>query len=132
MSSMKTLSGENRQRVKQQFPIEKDVCYHSMRRGRVSASGVGKTLQISSHEVHFTTDAPLKQGERVLLAVDWPALLDNACLMKLEICGSVIRSFPEKPRSGSRATNSVRVEPLSELCIPWRVRRGAFSKSLLQ
>jgi len=94
VSSMKTFSSENPQRVKQQFPIVKDVCYHSMRRGRVSASGVGKTLQISSREVHFTTDAPLKQGERVLLAVDWPVLLDNACLMKLEICGSVIRSFP--------------------------------------
>jgi hypothetical protein len=28
------------------------------------------------------------------LAVDWPALLDNTCQMKLEICGWIVHSEP--------------------------------------
>jgi hypothetical protein len=85
--------GETR-RDKLRFPIEKDVCYQCLNRGRTSAIGVGKTYQISSREVRFTTQSPLRQGERVRLAVDWPAVLDNACLMKLQICGSVIDCVP--------------------------------------
>lgn len=94
MSTRKTFRGGKTQHTKIQFPIQKDVCYRSMQRGRISVAGIGKTLQISSAVVHFTTDAPLKQGEQVLLAVDWPAMLDNAHMMKLEIWGSVISSSP--------------------------------------
>src|ERR1035441_539670 len=95
MSTMirKALGGHP-QRDKLRFPIEKDCCFQCVKRGRISAVGVGRTFQISSHEVRFTTQDPLERGERVRLAVDWPAMLDNACLMKLEICGSVIRSLP--------------------------------------
>ncbi|HUO31653.1 MAG TPA: hypothetical protein VMU80_20700 [Bryobacteraceae bacterium] len=87
-------SGESPERVKLTFPIEKDVCYHCLKRGRISAIGVGKTIQISSYEVRFTTQRPLQQGERVQLAVDWPATLDNACLMKLQILGVVSEILP--------------------------------------
>jgi hypothetical protein len=81
-------------REKHLFPIEKDVCYQSMKRGRISTTGAGKTFQISSREVCFTTQGPLRQGDSVRLAVDWPAMLDSGCLVKLEISGPVIRSLP--------------------------------------
>ncbi len=80
--------------TKLQFPIEKDVCYQCVKRGKVSVFGFGKTLRISSTEVHFTTQAALNQGQTVRLAVDWPAMLDDTCPMKLEIRGSVVRSQP--------------------------------------
>ena len=94
MSTINNLLGEDQRRDKLRFPIEKYVQYQCMKRGRLLAVGVGKTLQISSREVHFTTQHPLMQGERVLLAVDWPAMLGSTCLMKLQIYGSVVRSEP--------------------------------------
>ena len=94
MSTAKKASAQGPQRDKLRFPIEKDVCYLSVKRGGSSAVGVGKTYQISSREVRFTTQYPLMRGERVRLAVDWPAMLGDACPMKLEIRGSVIRSLP--------------------------------------
>lgn len=94
MSTINTLLGEDQRRDKLRFPIEQDVQYQCVKRDRLSAVGVGKTLQISSREVHFTTQHLLMQGERVLLDVDWPARLDSTCLMKLQIYGPVVRSEP--------------------------------------
>ena len=85
---------QHQPRAKFQFPIEKEVYYQCLHGGQVSASGQGKTLQMSSHEVHFTTESVLGQGEKVELVMEWPALLDNTCLLKLEICGMVVRSLP--------------------------------------
>jgi hypothetical protein len=56
--------------------------------------GVGKTLDISSGEVRFTTQEPIKAGEKVKLTLNWPALLDNTCRMTLVIYGWVVRSEP--------------------------------------
>ena len=78
-------------RERRQFPIEQTVHYQCAK-GRTPVVGVGKTFEISSQEVHFTTQHTLQQGEKVRLAVDWPAMLDNACRMKLEIFGRVIRA----------------------------------------
>jgi len=90
-TTIKGLSEEPK-RHKLRFPIQKDVCYRCLRSGDLSAIGVGRTLQISSREVRFTTQHALQLGETVRVAMDWPAMLDNTCLMKLEICGSVVRS----------------------------------------
>lgn len=97
--------GEVTQRDKLQFPIQENIRYQCMKGGRYSAVGTGRTTQISSREVSFTTPQPLRQGEKVRLALDWPALLDNTCLMKLEICGSVVQIEP-----GSAAVRIVRYE----------------------
>lgn len=99
------IKGEHAERGKLQFAIEKDVFYQCLRRGRMSVAGVGKTLQISSREVSFTTQVPLQQGERVQLAMDWPAMLNDDCFLKLEICGPVISSLP-----GTAAVRIVRHE----------------------
>ena len=74
------------------FPIEQKVRYQCVKNSRASIAGIGKTLGISSREVRFTAEHLFKIGEKVRLAVDWPALLDNICLMKLEISGWVIQS----------------------------------------
>jgi len=105
LPTIKKASAQHPQRDKLRFPIEKDVCYQCVKRGRISTVGVGKTFQISSREVRFTTQDPLMRGERVRLAVDWPAMLGDACPMKLEISGSVIRSLP-----GAAAVDIARYE----------------------
>ena len=81
-------------RGRHHFPIEQDVRYQCVKGSRINAVGVGKTIEISSREVQFTTQHVLKLGERVRLAVNWPALLDGACYMKLEIYGWVVRTEP--------------------------------------
>jgi hypothetical protein len=112
MASMKNVlcAGSGR-RPPRKFPIEQDVRYQCVKGSRVSAFGTGKTLEISSREIRFTTQQALKNGEKVRLAVDWPALLDNTCLMKLEIQGWVVRS-----ESGGVAVKIERYE--------FRTRRG--------
>jgi len=66
-----------------------------MEQNRAAAMGAGRTLGISSREVCFTTEHALKRGERVRVAVDWPAMLDDCCLIKLDIRGSVVQSSPQ-------------------------------------
>ncbi len=88
------MSGGFAPRVRRWFPIEQDLRYQCVKGSRISAFGTGKTLEISSREVRFTTQHTLRHGEKVRLAVDWPALLDDICLMRLEIRGWVVRSEP--------------------------------------
>jgi hypothetical protein len=76
------------------FPIEQGVRYERLRGSKVLGNGMGKTLEMSSREVRFTTEQPLKPGDRVQLSVDWPARLHETCLMKLVIRGWVTRSEP--------------------------------------
>jgi len=94
VSTTNNPSRKDPQPDKLRFPIEKAVRYQCVTRGRLSAAGVGKTLHISSREVRFTAQQRFKEGQKVLLAVDWPAMLDNTCPMKLQIRGSVLRSEP--------------------------------------
>lgn len=73
------------------FAIEQDVRYKVLSRGAVEV-GMGKTINISSSGVLFTTDRVLSPGERLELAMNWPAQLDNHCPLKLVTAGRVIRS----------------------------------------
>jgi len=97
MSTMNNLPREGGgRRERRKFPIQQDVRYQCVKGSRISAVGVGKTLEISSSEVRFTTQQLLKQGQKVQLAMDWPALLDNTCRMKLEIFGWIVHSGPNE------------------------------------
>lgn len=82
--------GADGSRTRRRFPIQQDVRYQCVKGSRIILVGVGRTLEISSREVRFTTQQPLKRGQKVRLAMDWPALLDNTCRMKLEISGWVV------------------------------------------
>jgi hypothetical protein len=81
---------ESKRRPRRRFPIEQDVRYYCLKGGRILAVGVGKTIEIGSREVRFTTQEPLKRGQKVRLAVNWPAMLDRTCRMKLEISGWIL------------------------------------------
>ena len=74
------------------FPIEQDVSYKCVRGRKVSTAGSGKTLEISSGELTFTTEQSLQTRQKVEVTVNWPALLDRTCPMKLVISGHVVRS----------------------------------------
>jgi len=93
MSTMNNFVGEdNGRRARRRFPIQQDVRYQCVKGSRISSVGAGKTLEISSREVRFTTQQPLKRGQKMRLSVDWPAMLHNTCRMKLEISGWILDS----------------------------------------
>lgn len=79
-------------RARLSFPIQQDVRYQCSKGSRIVAVGVGKTIEIGSREVRFTTQHPLQRGQKIRLAMDWPAMLDNTCRLKLEIHGWIVLS----------------------------------------
>jgi c-di-GMP-binding flagellar brake protein YcgR len=73
------------------FPIEQDVRYKVFTRNTIEV-GMGKTVNMSSNGVLFTTERALSLGERLEVAVNWPAQLDHKCALKLVTTGRVVRS----------------------------------------
>ncbi len=82
----------NERRHKKRFRIEQDVKYKMLYGQRIAETGAGKTVNISSGGVWFTTENMLTAGMPVELSMAWPVLLHDSCPMKLMIYGCVIRS----------------------------------------
>jgi hypothetical protein len=85
-------TGERERRVKRRFHIEQEVRYKMLYGQRIAETGVGKTSNISSGGVWFSTDSMLTTGMPIELSVNWPVLLNDSCPMKLMIYGCVVRS----------------------------------------
>jgi hypothetical protein len=81
----------NERRSAMRFPIERDARYRVYKRSTIEV-GTGKTINMSSTGVLFTTQRALKPGERIELSAAWPAQLDNKCPLKLVMSGRVIRA----------------------------------------
>jgi hypothetical protein len=54
-------------------------------------TGVGKTLNISSSGVLFTSEHKLPLGARVELSISWPVALNVKCLLNFVAQGRVVR-----------------------------------------
>jgi hypothetical protein len=75
------------------FPIEREVRYKILGAHKsVIQVGMGRSLNMSSSGVLFTTESILREGERVELAVSWPALLNDVLPLKLVARGRLVRS----------------------------------------
>jgi len=83
-------SGERRR--KKRFAIEQDVRYRILNGHQVAELGLGRTINISSGGVFFTSARSLPIGLSVELSINWPVLLGGSCPLKLLIQGCVIRS----------------------------------------
>jgi hypothetical protein len=75
------------------FPIEQEVRYKIFNRSTIEV-GRGRTINMSSTGVLFTTERRLAAGERIEVSVNWPAQLDHKCPLKLVTTGRVVRSEP--------------------------------------
>jgi len=71
--------------------IELDVQYRVLNRGHVDIQASGKTVNISSSGVLFSTGQVLVPGRRVEIDMDWPAQLNGKCALKLVARGRVVR-----------------------------------------
>ena len=83
--------GEMDRRSADRFPIEREVRYKVLNKRSSQEEGTGKTVNISSNGVLFTTDQILLPGKRLEIAISWPAQLDNKCQLKLVARGRVAR-----------------------------------------
>jgi hypothetical protein len=81
-------------RSKRRSTIEQGVRYRLIYGSRVTESGAGRTANISSNGIWFTTDRVLGSGLLVELSMSWPILLNDVCPMKLMIYGCIVRSGP--------------------------------------
>jgi hypothetical protein len=75
------------------FPIEREVRYKTLNQRSDVLAGSGKTLNISSSGVLFTSDHDLPIGTRLEISISWPAQLNEKCLLNLVARGRVTRFF---------------------------------------
>src|SRR5215813_13716914 len=87
-----TQHGKKERRTKKRFHIDQEVRYKMLYGQRIAETGVGRTVNISSGGVWFTTENMLTAGMPVELSMSWPVLLHDSCPMKLMIYGCVIRT----------------------------------------
>lgn len=73
------------------FPIEREIRYKVISKKAADEIGNGRTVNISSNGILFTSDHVLLPGRRLELSVSWPAQLNNQTPLKLVARGRVIR-----------------------------------------
>jgi PilZ domain-containing protein len=73
------------------FPIEREVRFKVLSRKSEDEFGLGKTINMSSNGVLFTTEERLLPGKRLELSISWPAQLNSRVALKLVARGRVVR-----------------------------------------
>lgn len=73
------------------FAIEREIRYRALNKRGGEEAGEGKTVNMSSSGVLFTSGQILRPGRRVELAISWPAQLNNKCALKLVARGRIVR-----------------------------------------
>jgi len=73
------------------FPMERDVRFKILSSKDAEEAGLGKTVNMSSNGVLFTTDRFVVPGKRLEVAISWPAQLNAKVALKLVARGRVVR-----------------------------------------
>ncbi len=90
---MTTTRIENDRRQSDRFPIEREVRFKVLSKRTSEEAGEGKTLNMSSAGVLFTSGQTLIPGKRMELSITWPAQLNNKCALRLVARGRVVRAM---------------------------------------
>jgi hypothetical protein len=88
--------GTTDRRETSRFPVRAEIRYRVLHAKGLPASGIGKTLDIGSGGILFTTQERLQMGRLVEVAVSWPVRLDGACPLQFVAVGKVVRSEATK------------------------------------
>jgi hypothetical protein len=94
--SRANFGGTTDRRETSRFPVREEVRYRVLHARGLRTSGVGKTLDIGSGGILFTTEERLPIGRLVEVAVNWPVRLDGACPLQFVAVGKVVRSEANK------------------------------------
>jgi hypothetical protein len=89
----KTNRHEDKQRRSaDRFPMDREIRYRVLERKSSEPFRLGKTINMSSNGVLFTTDRVLNSGRHLELSISWPAQLDSKVALKLMARGRVVRT----------------------------------------
>ena len=88
---MPTDTQRTERRAADRFPIEREVRYKVLSKKSADEAGTGRTINMSSTGIMFTSEHMLLPGRRLELAISWPAQLNNQTPLKLVARGRVIR-----------------------------------------
>jgi hypothetical protein len=83
--------GGSERRKADRFPIERELRYKVLSKRSGNESGTGKTIDMSSHGISFTTEHALIPGKKIEMAISWPAQLDNRTALKMIARGRIVR-----------------------------------------
>jgi c-di-GMP-binding flagellar brake protein YcgR len=78
------------------FPVCEEVHYRVLHAKSQDVSGSGRTLNISSGGILFTTEQQLPLGRLAEISVNWPARLGGTCPLKFVAVGRIIRAESSK------------------------------------
>ena len=90
-ASLKTDKSKDDRRGADRFPIEREVRFKVLNRKNAEEIGSGRTINMSSNGVLFTTDQHLIPGRRLEISISWPAQLNSKVALKLVARGRVVR-----------------------------------------
>lgn len=79
-------------RLTMRFPLQQEIRYQLVRSGFLVPPRVGRTLDVSSRGILFTTSEKLPVGRSVEVAMHWPAPLNGHCPLQFVASGYVLRS----------------------------------------
>jgi hypothetical protein len=80
------------QRSRQRYPIELEVEYRLLAKGRSEQVGSGKTRNISSGGILFDALGSRPATGSIEVLLSWPFLLEGVCPLKLVMKGQIVRS----------------------------------------
>jgi hypothetical protein len=87
-----TLGNMLDRRGNSRFPVREEVRYRVLNAKTLTVAGIGKTLNIASRGILFTTQEKLPVGKLVEVAVNWPARLGGSCPLRFIAVGRVVRA----------------------------------------
>src|SRR5882724_10866666 len=96
MGNISSFGGRTDRRGTSRFPLREEVTYKVLNTQEVKITGTGKTLNIGSGGILFSTEERLPMGWTVELSVRWPARLGGTCPLKFVATGRVVRSDTDK------------------------------------
>lgn len=87
-----TIGGSEERRGASRFPLQEPLFYRVIQARSDRPTGMGRTLDMSSSGICFTTETALPPGKMVEISVEWPAQLDGVCPLKFVAVGRVVRA----------------------------------------
>jgi hypothetical protein len=89
-----SFAGGPERRESNRFPLQEEMQYRMLNLRAERVAGSGRTLDMSSSGILFTTEHRLQLGKQVEVSVSWPARLGGTCPLKFVAVGRVVRSEP--------------------------------------
>lgn len=91
-----SFGGTLNRRANNRFPVKEEVRYRLLQSNKVRLVGAGRTIDVSSGGILFTSSEPLPTGRSVEISMNWPARLDGTCPLQLVVSGRILRADATK------------------------------------